>query len=138
MYYHVWFITKYRRDKLLGKTDVIVKRAFEEVSRNKKYEIIAMGTNMDHVHMLVKIQDRTTLSVMIRVLKSVSARKVLAGIPEFCRAGRGHFWARRYGCREVPTNQVDIVREYIRNQTPHLRVGNGRNHMRKRVEGDYA
>ena len=57
MYYHVWFITKYRKAVLRGDIEEKIKNAFLEVACNKKYHILEMETNNDHVHMLLEAED---------------------------------------------------------------------------------
>lgn len=108
---------------MVGEVDACVKNAFAEIARKKEYDILEFETNEDHVHMLLKVKEGDTLSAMMRVIKSVSAKKVLARIPhlpsklpEDRRVGNGNFWAPRYKWRKVPAKQLDVVRDYIRNQ----------------------
>jgi putative transposase len=112
MYFHVWFVTKYRKKTLVGEGDRCVKNAFSEIAARKGYDILEVETDGDHVHMLVKVKKGDTLAGMMRVLKSVSAKKVL----ELLGKSGTAFWAPRYNCRKVPANQLDVVRKYIRNQ----------------------
>ena len=135
MYYHVWFVTKYRKTILEGEIEKRAKDAFLEVARNKNYNILEMETNGDHAHLLLEARDREELANMLRILKSVSAKKILEGTPHLrvgnARIHEGYhtrkcaevrkkvrigFWARRYGWREVDHCDVENIREYVRNQ----------------------
>ncbi len=124
MYYHVWFVTKYRRATLAGKIERQAKDAFVEVARNKKYNILEMETNKDHVHMLVEVSDKQELSAMVRTLKAVSAKKILEETPRlrvgYWSIGGGHFRARRYGYKEVLSADVEYIRDYIRRHAQKL------------------
>jgi putative transposase len=119
MYFHVWFATKYREATLEGEIDRKAKDCFSEVACRKNYNILEMQTNMDHVHMLVEAEHKRELASMIRAIKCVSAKKILEDTPHL-RVGHGghgrHFWARRYGWKEVPNADIDNMRSYIRNQ----------------------
>ena len=115
MYFDVWFITKYHRKVLVGEVDACEKNAFAEIAERKGFDILEHETDEDHVHMLLRVKKGDRLSAMMRVIKSVSAKKVMASIPHL-RVGKGNFWAPRYKWRKVPARQLDVVREYIRNQ----------------------
>lgn len=129
MYYHVWFVTKYRKPILRGKIEKAVKNIFAECIERHRYKVLELETNKDHVHMLLEAENKKELARMLCVLKSVSAKVILDGTPCFpaLPAGRRvgnskkHFWARRYGYREIGEKEIEHIREYIRNQKniPH-------------------
>ena len=124
MCYHVWFVTKYRRPLLEGKLERRIKDIFGECIERHRYKVLELETNKDHVHMLVEAENKSELASTIRVLKSVSAKRILEDTSHF-RVGNGsrgrHFWARRYGYKEISEKEIDYIREYIRNQKniPH-------------------
>ncbi|MDP2939972.1 MAG: IS200/IS605 family transposase [Candidatus Omnitrophota bacterium] len=117
-YFHVWFVTKYRKTILEGKVSRRLKNIFAECIERHKYNVLELETNRDHLHLLLETKDKTELSAIVRTLKAVSAKE-LNGTPRF-RVGnasfRRSFWARRYGSREIGENQIEDIREYIRNQ----------------------
>jgi putative transposase len=119
MYFHVWFVTKYRRKVLVGEVDSCVKKAFAEIAEKKGYSFLEVETDGDHVHMLVCVKRGDNLSSMMRVIKSVSAKKAL----EFLSKSGTSFWAPRYKWRKVPAKQLDVVRTYIRNQKEKKEYG---------------
>jgi REP element-mobilizing transposase RayT len=53
LYFHIWFVTKYRRAILEGDIERNVKDYFLEISKNKNYNILELEANRDHVHMVV-------------------------------------------------------------------------------------
>ena len=119
MYYHVWFVTKYRKEYLEGETNPRIKDIFSECIERHKYKVLEFETCYDHVHMLVEVNDRKELSETMRTLKAVSAKEILQ-TPRF-RVGnvKSSFWARRYGSREIADSEIEYIREYIRNQKKH-------------------
>lgn len=124
MHYHIWFVTKYHKPTLVGEIEKIVKDTFLEVANNKNYVILETEANIDHVHLLVEARDRKELDNMVRVLKCVSAKKVLEVIRSTPRLRTGNvrsFWARGYGHKMAYEPQLEGIRNYIRNQKviPH-------------------
>ena len=119
MYCHVWFVTKYRRPILEREIEKKVKSYLEEVATCKKYNILELETDRDHMHILVEAKDRKELSTILRTLKCVSSKKILKilrlGVGKVGRVRRS-FWGRRYGCREIGFAELENIRKYIRNQ----------------------
>jgi len=113
---------------LKGEIERFVKAIFAECIQRHKYNVLEFETNKDHVHMLAEAADKKELSGIIRTLKSVSAKEI-HGTPCFRTGngssgfhrrkpveGRSSFWATRYGFREVGNNEIEYMREYIRDQ----------------------
>ena len=133
MFYHIWFVTKYRRPILIGGLEKKTKEILAECIERHKYTVLELETNRDHLHLLVEAKDKKELSAIVRTLKCVSAKELLA-TPCF-RMGnvpggyhrrkpveeRHSFWATRYCFREIDENEIEYIREYIRNQKviPH-------------------
>lgn len=117
MYYHVWFVTKYRKPVLQGKIEETIKNIFSECIARHSYNVLEFETNKDHAHMLVERDNKQDLASMVRVLKSVSAKEILTSIPHFSGGNtKRHFWAKRYGYKEINKDAIKYLREYIRNQ----------------------
>jgi len=134
MFYHVWFVTKNRRPVLVGEVEKRSKNVFGECINRHKYKVLEMETNKDYVHMLVECKDKTELSSIVRTIKCVSAKELritprsrvgnirLGGYyTRKCVEEQSSFWARRYGYNEVLENEIENIRDYIRNQKqiPH-------------------
>lgn len=120
MYYHVWFVTKYRKTTLADKVDEFLKDILLECIQRHGYKSLELETNKDHVHILLEAKDKKELATIVRTIKTVSAGEILA--TQHFRVGNSeHFWARRYGFVEVGEKNIGKVREYIRNQKkiPH-------------------
>ena len=128
MYYHVWFVTKYRRPVLNGAIETIVNGIFAECIQRHLYHVLELATNKDHVHILLEAANKKELSAVVRTLKAVSAKE-LHTTPRF-RVGNINiryyrrkpvvkpraFWARKFGYRQVKKYEIWNVRKYIRTQ----------------------
>ncbi len=67
----------------------------------------------DHIHLLVKIKPSISVSDFMRDLKANSSKKI-------SELTTGKFsWQRRYGAFTVSESQIEVVRNYIRNQEEH-------------------
>ena len=120
MYYHVWFVTKYRRITLKGEIEKFVKDILAECIARHNYRVLELETNKDHLHMLVETKDKKHLVALVRTLKAISAKEILQ-TPYFRMGNVRHFWARRYGYKEIKETEIESIGEYIRNQKkiPH-------------------
>lgn len=119
MFFHIWFLTKYRRPVLDEQTEQRLLTITQEIAQRKGYKILEIGPNRDHVHILLELDQREKLPSVVRTLKAVTAKKIREKTPHL-RVGNA-FWARRYGYKEVKAGGLKIVRKYIREQKriPH-------------------
>lgn len=90
MYYHIWFLTKYRKAPLDGKIEKFVKDILTECIERHNYRVLEVETNKDHLHMLVEAKDKAELAAMVRTLKAVSAKEILR-TPYFRLGNAKHF-----------------------------------------------
>ena len=117
MYFHIWFVTKYRKPSLKGKVERMVKDTFKECIYRHKYNVLKIETNIDHVHILLEASREGELPRIVRTLKAVSAKEVLGYYKQKEEGnGKNSFWARRYGYRKINVSEVQGIRKYIRNQ----------------------
>ena len=122
MFFHVWFVTKYRKPVLDNKTEERLLTIIEEIVSKKGYKILEIGPNRDHIHILLELDKKEELPGVVRTLKAVTAKKILEETPHLRVGNVKHLWARRYGYKEIEQEALDAVRKYIRNQKkiPHM------------------
>jgi putative transposase len=71
--YHVVFIPKYRRKALYGSLRKHLGRLFRELARQKECEIGEGHLMVDHVHMLISIPPKYSVSQVVGYMKGKSA-----------------------------------------------------------------
>jgi REP element-mobilizing transposase RayT len=77
----------------------------------------AIGGVADHVHLLVGLPATSSLSQVVRELKTLSSKWIHEEL------GQGLFaWQEGYGAFTVSASQRETVRNYIENQEQHHRV----------------
>jgi putative transposase len=114
--YHVVWIPKYRRKTLYGQLRKYLGQVFKELARNRESEVIEGHLMPDHVHMLISIPPKYSVSQVIGFIKGKSAIHIARNYLGQRRNFTGQqFWARGYHVSTVGRDE-DTVRQYIRSQ----------------------
>ena len=66
---YIVLVTKYRRKLLVNGIDYFVKRTCMSLAEQNPWNIITMGTDSDHIHLLPEYDTTTKVCDMIRILK---------------------------------------------------------------------
>jgi len=114
--YHVVWIPKYRRKTLYGQLRKYLGQVFMDLARARECEVLEGHMMADHVHMLISIHPKYSVSQVIGFIKGKSAIHVARNYLGRRRNFTGQqFWARGYHVSTVGRDEK-TVREYIRNQ----------------------
>lgn len=114
--YHLVFIPKCRRKVLYGKVRQDLGQLFHELAGQRECKILEGHLCVDHVHMLIRIPPKYSVSHVVGYLKGKSAIRVARDFMGRHRSFKGyHFWARGYFVSTVGIDEV-VIREYIQNQ----------------------
>ena len=114
--YHVVFIPKCRRKVLYGKIRQRLGEVFHELARQKESQILEGHLCPDHVHMMLRIPPKRSVSEVVGYIKGKSAIRAAREFQGRDRNFRGyHFWARGYFVSTVGIDE-GTIREYIRHQ----------------------
>jgi len=114
--YHLVFAPKYRRQIIYGKLKVEVGKILRDLCERKGIEIIQAECCVDHIHMLVKIPPKYSVSEIMGYLKGKSSLIIFDRHANLkYKYGNRHFWCRGYYVDTVGKNAKKI-QEYIKNQ----------------------
>jgi len=114
--YHLIFIPKYRKKVLYGQIRKFLGPVFRELAHQRECEIIEGHMVQDHVHMLIKIPPKHSVSSVVGYIKGKSAIAVARQFGGKQKNFNGErFWARGYAVSTVGFEEAKI-KEYIRNQ----------------------
>ena len=114
--YHLVFAPKFRRQEIYGKLKTDIGKILRELCERKGVEIIEAECCRDHVHMLVQIPPKYSVSEIIGYLKGKSSLIIFDRHANLkYKYGNRHFWCRGYYVDTVGKNRKKIE-EYIRNQ----------------------
>ena len=114
--YHVVFAPKYRRRVIYGQIREDIGKILRELCDRKGINIIEAEMCPDHVHMLIEIPPKYSVSEIMGYLKGKSSLMIFDRHANLkYRYGNRHFWCRGYYVDTVGKNAKKIE-EYIRNQ----------------------
>ena len=114
--YHIVFAPKYRRQVIYGKIKADIGIMLRKLCENKQVEIIEAEACKDHIHMLVSIPPKHSVSQIMGYLKGKSSLMIFEKYANMkYKYGNRHFWCRGYYVSTVGRNKKAIA-EYIRNQ----------------------
>jgi len=114
--YHLVFAPKYRRQIIFGKLKADIGKILRELCERKGIEIIEAECCVDHVHMLVRIPPKYSVSEIMGYLKGKSSLIIFDRHANLkYKYGNRHFWCRGYYVDTVGKNAKKIE-EYIKNQ----------------------
>ena len=114
--YHVVFAPKYRRLEIYGAIKADIGKRLRQLCQQKGVEIIEAEACPDHIHMLISIPPKYSVSQIMGFLKGKSSLMIFDRHANLkYKYGNRHFWARGYYVDTVGRNKKQ-VQEYIRNQ----------------------
>jgi putative transposase len=115
--YHVIFVPKYRYRILEGKVKELVEQKIRQICGWYEVEIEELKIQADHVHMLISIPPKRSVSEIMGIIKGKSAihlfktKKQLKEKPYW----GNHFWARGYFVSTVGVDE-EVIKRYIQYQ----------------------
>ncbi len=114
--YHIVFIPKCRRKEIYGKLRSDIGKILRTLCEYKEVEIIEAHAMSDHIHMLVRIPPKISVSSFMGYLKGKSSLMIFERHANLkYKYGNRNFWAKGYFVSTVGLKD-EVVREYIRNQ----------------------
>ena len=114
--YHIVFAPKYRRQVFYKEKRIQIGQILRKLCEFKGVEILEAEVCPDHIHMLLKIPPKMSVSGFVGYLKGKSSIMIFQqwGNAKFKYRNR-EFWCRGYYVDTVGKNTKKIA-EYIRNQ----------------------
>ena len=114
--YHIVFAPKYRRQIIYGKLKQDIGKILRDLLTRKGVKIIEAELCPDHIHMLVEIPPKYSVSEIMGYLKGKSSLIIFDRHANLkYKYGSRNFWCRGYYVDTAGKNAKKIE-EYIRNQ----------------------
>ena len=114
--YHVVITPKYRRQIIYGKYKTEIGKIIRTICERYEVEIIEANACRDHIHMLVAIPPKMSVSRFMGILKGKSALMIFDRFANLKYKYRNrHFWFRGYFVDTVGRNK-SAIQKYIQNQ----------------------
>ena len=115
--YHIVWVPKYRYRILTGKVATEVERCIRAFSEQKHCEIIEMNVQIDHVHLIVMVPPKTSISEYVGTVKGRTAIRVFNKFRDLKNKPYwgNHFWARGY-CVDTVGLDAEMIIKYVKYQ----------------------
>ena len=114
--YHIVFTPKYRRKTIYGQYIESIGQIIRQLCNYKGVEIIEGHLMPDHIHLLVSIPPKYSVSQFMGYLKGKSSLMIFDKHANLkYKFGNRHFWAEGYYVSTVGLNEATIAK-YIREQ----------------------
>ncbi|MEA4912598.1 MAG: IS200/IS605 family transposase [Oscillospiraceae bacterium] len=121
--YHIVFVPKYRRKVFYGEKREAIGKILRRLCEWKGIKIIEAEVCPDHVHMLVEIAPKQSVSGFVGYLKGKSSLMLYEQFGELKYKYRNReFWCRGYYVDTAGKNTQKIA-EYIKNQLEEDKLG---------------
>ena len=117
--YHIVFTPKYRRKAIYGQYRESIGQIIRQLCNYKGVEIIEGHLMPDHIHLLVSIPPKYSVSQFMGYLKGKSSLMIFDKHANLkYKFGNRHFWAEGYYVSTVGLNEATI-KKYIQEQEAH-------------------
>ena len=115
--YHIVWVPKYRFRILSGEVGREVANCIRTFSAQKGCEIVELNVQTDHVHLLVKVPPKISISDFMGILKGRTAIRVFNKFKRLkSKPYWGNkFWARGY-CVDTVGLDFEMIRKYVKHQ----------------------
>ncbi len=115
--YHIVWVPKYRLRILKGLVKELVENDVRMLCQWKGCEVQELNVQEDHVHLLVSVPPKVSISKLMGTLKGKLAIKLFKSYPKLKKKPYwgNHFWARGYFVSTVGLDE-DMIRRYVKYQ----------------------
>lgn len=116
--YHLVFPSKYRKEVFSKDTEETLIRVCEELSKRYEIYFIEIGNDLDHVHFLVQSVPTMTVSKIVTIIKSITAKEIFKKHKNIKKVlWGGNLWTSGYYANTVGQYaSKDAIVKYIQNQ----------------------
>ena len=116
--YRLVFPAKYRRAVIDAAVDRVLREVCLALETRYQLKFLEIGTDKDHVHFLVQSVPTYSVSKLVMIIKSLTAREILRRCPEVKRQlWGGEFWTDGYFASTVGRHGNEkVIGAYVKRQ----------------------
>ena len=112
--YHLVWLPKYRRKILTGDVQAETKRLITECCERQGLALLALETDLDHIHVFVSAPPRFSPALIANLLKGYSSRYLREKFPRLKKVcGKDHLWTSSYYVGTAGVVATETIRRYI-------------------------
>ena len=115
--YHIVWVPKYRFRILTGKIAIEAENCIRAFSEQQGSEVVELNIQADHVHLLVLVPPKLSISGYVGTVKGRTAIRIFNKFRKLKEKPYwgNHFWARGY-CVDTIGLDPEMIRRYIKYQ----------------------
>jgi putative transposase len=115
--YHIVWVPKYRFRVLKGQIKTLIESDIRMLYEWKKCELEEMTVQIDHIHLVISIPPKVSVSELMGMLKGKLAIKLFKSYPTLKEKPYwgNHFWARGYFVSTIGLDE-DVIKRYVKHQ----------------------
>lgn len=116
--YHLVFPVKYRRKIFTEKIEETLKQVCEGISERYEINFVEIGADEDHVHFLVQSIPTYSITQIVTIIKSITAKKIFSKHKEVKKKlWGGNIWTGGYYANTVGHYANEqVIRSYVEKQ----------------------
>ena len=121
--YHIVWRPKYRYRVLEGLVQEQLSTDIRTLLEWKECELIEMNIQKDHVHLIVSVPPKLSISKLMGILKGKTAIKIFKSYPQLKQKlyWGNHFWSRGY-CVDTVVLDEEKIKKYVQYQEDKERL----------------
>lgn len=122
---HLVFVCK-RRGKVFNAEHLLfLKEVFDSVLDDFESELLEFNGESDHVHLLISMPPKHSVSGIVNSLKGVSSRRLKSEFPELAsfwsiEKSKNALWSPSYFASSTGGATIETLKQYIQNQDSPL------------------
>ncbi len=115
--YHIVWVPKYRFRIMTGQIKDLIEEDIRMLCEWKKCELQEMSVQSNHIHLVLSIPPKVSVSQMMGVLKGKLAIKLFKSYPKMKEKlyWGNHFWARGYFVSTIGIDE-EVIKRYVKHQ----------------------
>jgi putative transposase len=115
---HIVFVVKYRRKILTEAMLASVSGVLKNTLESWRCELIEVGGEADHLHLLIGIHPALNIADLIGNLKSISSRHLRKDYEGEIKKylWKDAFWHRAYYVGSIGKTTIETIKSYVQNQ----------------------
>ncbi len=115
--YHIVWVPKYRFRILTDTIKELVDHDVRMLCEWKRCEIMEMNVQQDHIHLVVSVPPKVSISELMGTLKGKLAIKLFKSYPGLKKKPYwgNHFWARGYFVSTIGIDE-ELIKRYVKYQ----------------------
>jgi len=116
--YHFVCPAKYRRVVIDDEVDEVIKETCRGIEVRYDIRFIEIGTDKDHVHFLIQFVPMMSPTEIIRIVKSITAKRVFKECPKVRKKlWGGELWSDGFYVATVSEHgNEQVIANYVKNQ----------------------